>query len=210
MKGDISRADMVVEALGKTDINWIWPLDILKEGKKTQRVCNVEYDAGHWNENGAMLVYEYLYERIKRIYPQVELLSRDEFTVSMEQVNSLPVSRFRIDEQIPIYTLKNSVAIRDDAAVSDQLFCPVAEDYSHWINPEQEGKPKLLVFHDSYMATGQKFFTEHFSEVTFIHRVNVVNQEVFEKYIEVLNPDLIIFENCERVLPITFDGEYAF
>ena len=51
----------------------------------------------------------------------------------------------------------------------------------------------------------EKFFMENFSEVTFIHNHNVLQSEEFEYYLKMLDPDIVVYENPERVFPVRFD-----
>ena len=64
--------------------------------------------------------------------------------------------------------------------------------------------PKLLVLHDSYFFGKELFFTENFSEVTFIHRENLLGTKELKAYLNALHPDVVIIEN-----PMTcFDVHY--
>jgi hypothetical protein len=68
----------------------------------------------------------------------------------------------------------------------------------HYENAAIADKPKLLIIGDSYLAGYERFFINHFSEYTFIHRYNVYNQEFLEDYVDKVDPDIVIFENPER------------
>lgn len=68
------------------------------------------------------------------------------------------------------------------------------------MNEELPELPKLLILHDSYLNGEAKLFLDHFSEVTLIHRGNVKGPHVYEAYLELLRPDIVIFENPERSL----------
>ncbi|MBQ6947656.1 MAG: hypothetical protein IJN42_06365, partial [Clostridia bacterium] len=212
VRGDLSRTDQVLAALEAQDVNYFWAKDVMMAGKENFAVNNQKFDAEHWNENGAFVVSMALYDRIRAIYPQVQPLSAEEFTVTQVVEPTLLTSQFRIDEPVPLYTLKQSTA-RDDSAWLEEnvFFLSSSSKYrTRYVNPAQADKPKLLVFHDSYLMNKEKFFTEHFSEVTFIHRYNCRNQEVFERYVDLLDPDMIIYENPERSMPINLYRKYTF
>lgn len=212
VKGEVSRTDQVLAALEHTDIDWIWAKEAMLKGKETMQVCNVKYDAGHWNDNGAFLVYQRLYEEIRKYFPEVPALSLEDYTIEMHRMTSLPTSKFAIWEEVPIYQLKEeTTAVADYIWAEEHLFFPAENSYyNRYVNPAKQDQPKLLVFHDSYMLGDERFFYENFSEVTFIHRSNLVNEAVYERYLDLVQPDLVIYENPERVLPITFDGSYDF
>lgn len=212
IKGELSRTDQVLSALEREDVNFYWAKDTMLTAKEEMPVNNKKYDAEHWNENGAFVVFQQLYEEIRTFYPQVTPLSAEEFVVGEQVEETLLTSRFRIDEKVPLYTLKESNAIDDKVWLEKSVFfLSKQSDYrTRYLNPTQSDKPKLLVFHDSYLMHKEKFFTEHFSEVTFIHRYNVRNQEVFERYVDLLDPDMIVYENPERSFPINLYRKYTF
>lgn len=210
VKGEESRTDQVLAALSETDVDWMYMEEVMLRGRENMPVCNVMYDAGHWNENGAFLCYQHLYTRIQKYFPEVRSLERSDFDVTSVVAEKLQASRFEIHEQVPRYTLRESTAVSDGRWLEENLFFPDGTlAHTRFINPSEPDMPKLLVFHDSYMVNHERFFTENFSEVTFIHRSNLLNFEVYEAYLERIAPDIVIYENPERVFPITFDKEYA-
>ncbi|MBQ2986150.1 MAG: hypothetical protein IJE23_01565 [Tyzzerella sp.] len=210
VKGDTSRTEQVLKSLSQTNINWIYMDDIMLEGKKTMQVCNVLYDAGHWNENGAFLCYQHLYERMRGVLPELEPLKLDDFEVKVKEEQSLQVSRFKIREEVPYYSLKQNSSVSDAQWLEENLFFPNKNlVHTRYKNTLIVDKPKILVFHDSYMFDHEKFFVGNFSEVTFIHRENLFNLEVYEEYLKRISPDIVLYENPQRVFPITFNKEYV-
>ena len=212
LRGELSRTDQVLTALKEQEVNFYWAKDTMMAAKAQMDVNNKKFDAEHWNENGAFVVFEELYERIRAFYPEVEPLRAEEFNVEEKIEPTLLTSNFRIDEAVPLYTLKESTAVDESAWLEESVFfLSKQSDYrTRYVNPKQSDKPRLLVFHDSYLMHKEKFFTEHFSEVIFIHRYNVRNQEVFERYIDLLDPDMIVYENPERSFPINLYRKYTF
>ena len=209
---EVSRTDQVLNALDKNNVNYYWAKDTMLEGKKSVPVNNVKYDAGHWNENGAFWVLRELFDELKTKHPEIDALTEEEFNITEQLMTSLMVSHFRIDEPVPLYTLKNSTAIEQTAQFSEGLILPSSEDkyMTRFINPECADKPSILVFHDSYLKGYEKFFTNHFSEVTFIHRYNLFNLECLKYYIEKTDADIIIYENPERTWEIDLNKPYSF
>ncbi len=210
--GNVSRTDQVLSALHQNGVNVYWSKEEMMAAKEYMPVNNKLYDAEHWNENGAYAVIEGLYDRIRQFYPQVRPLQREEFTVTQKNEPYLLTSRFRIDEAVPLYQLRQSTAVSQKEWLEKNVFfLSKQSDYrTRYVNPQCSEMPKLLVLHDSYLMNKEKFFTEHFSEVTFIHRYNVRNQEVFERYVDLLQPDMIVYENPERSFPINLYRKYTF
>lgn len=204
--GDVSRTDQVLAELEKTDVNWFYCLDLLLETKKTMPVANVKYDAGHWNENGAFVVLQAVIDRMRAETPEIPPLTLEEFDVSTEHMSSLQTSNFPIDEDVPLYTRKQTEATDVREWLKPNLTDGERSNYcTHYVDPAHPDLPKLLVIHDSYLMHDEKFFLNHFSEVTFLHRSNLFGPQVFERYLDTIQPDIILYENPERSFEIKFD-----
>lgn len=205
-----SRTDQVLRALDARGVNTFYPKDLLLAAKETMPVANKKYDAGHWNENGAFVTYRALMDGpMREFYPEIEPIEAEDFRVVDLHQYTLAVSRFIIDEWVPHYEPNNTHgAAGDDNLIKEALpFLAKAHYARRYIMEENAGKPKLLVMHDSYMIEHEKFFTENFSEITFIHRENIRPGEQYEQCLDVFDPDIVIYENPERTFPIRFkDG----
>ena len=106
----------------------------------------------------------------------------------------------------PIYSLKKSTAVSDLDWLNRNLSFPKANIYrNQFVNSEKSNLPKLLVIHDSYLNGNEKYFSENISEVTFIHRDNLLGSRELEDYHEVLNPNIVVLENLERSFGFEFD-----
>ena len=199
--GDLSRSDELLGMMEDAGVHYLFAKDAMLEAKKTCLVNNVQYDAGHWNDHGAFYSLRGLYEYLQKNHPEIELLEQDEFMMESEYKTSLQVSHFEIEDEVPVYSLKNPTATNETKSFTQSIYLPFPDQrVLHYSNAGCADKPKLLIFGDSYLADNAFFFTEHFSEYTFIHRNNVLNQEFFEYYVDQVNPDIVIFENPERTL----------
>ena len=206
--GTVSRTDQLLEALSRTDVDWFYALDTLKEAKQHSQVANVKYDAGHWNDNGAFVTVQAVLELLRQRHPEIPPLERSEFTITTAHKDSLQTSHFPIDEDVPLYTRRHTESEEHPEWLRQTLRFPEKESYrTHYVNPSHPELPKLLVIHDSYLINKECFFLDHFSEVTFIHRYNLKGPHIFEEYLELVDPDVVIYENPERSLPIRFDPE---
>lgn len=201
--GDISYIDQLLSALEEHQVNHLYGKDAMVNAKEFMLVNNVKYDAGHWNENGAFVSCQNFYSAIQDWYPGVKPLVLEDYTVNMAVVKSLDTSHFEIHEEVPCYNLIESHAENQTEAFRSKAYLSFSDNYAyHYVNPTCQDQPSILFFSDSYLGSNMKFFTEHFSETTFIHRYNCLNQEAFEYYVDLVNPDIVIFENPERSLPI--------
>lgn len=199
VNGTLSRTQQLLNAMDARNINYLFAKDVMLKHKEIQPVNNRQYDAGHWNHNGAFVSLRELFNVLRKEYPQIEPLSIDDFNVDTVVEESLQVSHFEINEPVPVYSLKNDTSVnKKEEAFQDVIINYPNDYYAHYENPQCAQQPKLLIFGDSYLAGNDFFFTNSFSEYTYIHRYNVYNQEFFEYYVEQFDPDIIIYENPER------------
>ncbi|MCR4685817.1 MAG: hypothetical protein K5649_10150, partial [Lachnospiraceae bacterium] len=105
------------------------------------------------------------------------------------------VAKFPINEEVPLYTLKEDHAGDASAYLEPYLRCTTTNFYSHYINPDCENNRTLLVFTDSYFANYVWFYTNRFKEVYFIHRQNY---DYLQYMVNLTFPDVVIFETAER------------
>ncbi|MCR4923534.1 MAG: hypothetical protein K5931_05945 [Lachnospiraceae bacterium] len=181
--------------LEKTDIEYIIPLEELTEAKKTQVVYNKLYDATHWNEDGAFIGHELIDKKLQEYFDDVEELKKDDFERTMETQTSLDISRFPINEQVPLYTLKEEKGQNFTDLLLMDLKFDSPTFYSHFNNPECQNDRKLLVFTDSYFKGYYKFYENRFKDVYFVHRQNY---RYLQYYVNLFFPDMVIFETAER------------
>ena len=206
--GDVSRTDQVLNALGQTNVDFFYVLDVLLEAKTEVLVCNRQYDAGHWNDDGAFISIRALIDHIRKDFPSIQPLDKSEFTIDSEHMDSLQVSLFPISEDVPAYELSNQSIIDDSEWLcSIPVFSDARIYANRYVNPVAKDMPKLLMLVDSYMMEKEKYLLNHFSEVTFVHRYNLIGPKRFEEYLDILKPDIVIFENPERSFPITFSDK---
>ena len=209
VSGDISLMDLVLAELEAADVEHFYVKDAMLAAKAENAVCNRQYDAGHWNEHGAIAAYSALFsEKLPLFLPEIEPLDPAAFSMSYQHVYTLPVSRFIIHEETPHYEPLHNTAVRDDSLLDEYLPDLEKDLYDHrYIDAENAEKPKLLVLHDSYMIEHEKFFTGQFSEMTFIHYRNLSKEGVYERILAAVQPNLVIFETAERCFPLTFKEE---
>lgn len=194
INGDTSRTDLWLDALNKRSIRYIYPIEQFLRAKEQEQIYNVKFDAGHWNENGAFIGHSLITKELKKDFPIINLLNKNDYNISMVKKNTLPVSYFEIDEEIPVYKLKRSKSIVNKK-YNDSL--KYNNSYSMHFNESIPNNPKLLVFHDSYFNGHQKFYTENFSEVVFLHSNNLEN---IKYYLGIFKPDIVLLENVERLI----------
>lgn len=206
VKGDDSRTNQVLDELSKTTVNWMYFKETMINAKNRFKVNNTIYDPVHWNENGAFVCYQELYERIREIHPELNSLEMDDYVIEEKIEDSQIISEYKIYDEVPYYILKEDSAIDDTKWLEENVtFQDETVKHSRYINPNASSQLKLLVLHDSYMDNHEKFFKDNFSEITFIRRRNPLNLELYESYLQILSPDIVILENPERMYTMWFE-----
>jgi len=190
----------LIQLLNDKGITYTHSLDVLKEAKETQQVFNRQYDAGHWNDTGAFVGVQELYTDLIESGADIEHIRIENYELEEERFTMLPVSFFSIQDSAMKFVPKIDNAKTDERYTGIIELDETYRTFEHHRNLEQEDKPKLLIFHGSYLITGEryKFLLEHFSEVTRVH--NYRNVQKYQEYIDLLNPDIVIFESADYVI----------
>lgn len=181
--------------LEEKDVNFLYNGDILNSYKETTQLFNVKYDAGHWNETGALIGISAIVDRLNKLNPSIDKVNIDNFNKSEYENTTLPVSYFPISEITYKYDLieNNSSSVSDlnsEIRISNQY-----KTFVHYRNESNSDAPKILVFAGSYFNSKDKFLTESFSEYIKVHNYhNVID---YDYYINLFNPDIVLFESTE-------------
>lgn len=181
--------------LEKTDIDYIIPDKELLNAKESMIVYNRLYDATHWNENGAFIGHTLIDQKIQEWFDDVPPLSVNDYSVEMVHMDTLDIAKFPIDEDVPVYsrTVDNTADMTE--LLKPCMQCYSDTFYSHYVNGNAENGKILLVFTDSYFQAHQKYYNNRFKEVYFVHRQNY---EYVQYFVNLVFPDMVIFETAER------------
>ena len=187
--------DYFISLLKEKNVNFVNNAEVLLEAKEDTQVFDPMFDAGHWNETGAIIGISAILDRINMLDPRVGQVNIDNFEAKEYVNTTLPSSYFPINETTTKYSLieDNSDYIEDyeEEIIRSEDF----PGYSHYKNNNKTDGPRILVFSGSYFNNKEKFFTENFSEVMKIHNYhNVIN---YDYYINIFNPDIVLFESTE-------------
>ena len=203
--------DWVQEFLDKLDENDICYVDNTVQMNKCVeegiQVFNVKYNAGHWNDTGAFYGMNAVLMKLQEQIPTVHVNNLKEYKVTQKLNTSLQVSQFPIYEYEPIYELKDSAYIKDITGKYDGEIKrnKSYSAFSYVINykRKKESAPKALVFQGSYLnGMGYKFLQNAFGEYISVHDYqNVLN---FEYYVDIFEPDCIVFEAAEYTFSSTY------
>ena len=167
-------------------------------------VFNQKYDAGHWNDLGCFYGMNNLYARMQIDIPEVTLLCLDDFDITMKHEDTLAVSKFPINEDVPLFQTKVKYEDLSEKARREILLNQNYSGFHYYINKEANAnrKPKILIFQGSYLNGRPTFLIANASEEVGVHNYqNILN---FDYYYNIFSPDVVIFEVAEYV----FDDQY--
>lgn len=179
-------------------VNYITNEDLMKRKSKTEQVYNMKFDAGHWNDLGAFYGTNHILEKVSEYFPAVKPHEMSDFTVTYAHEDSLLVSHFPIDEDVPVFSDNNAENIED---ITEQYQALKMDENYHemecLVNKKEgaEELPKVLVFQGSYYNERYQFLESSFKEYDAIH--NYENFLDFDYYFNVFQPDCVIMESAE-------------
>ena len=135
---------------------------------------------------------------MKRFKPDTHINSISEFEVGKEKKTSLLVSKFPIDEEVPIVGFNFKFTNKRDQYFKELRLHPSFKGFGYFINDERkkEGSPKVLVFQGSYMnGWGCSYMINALGEYIYVHDYqNIID---FPYYYNIFKPDAVVFEVAE-------------
>lgn len=186
----------IIESLEKYDVNYVNNYEVLKEKSKTEQVYNKKYDAGHWNDLGAFYGMNTILNKVNEYFPAVRENTLEDFEISTEIQESLPVSYFKIDEEVPVFSNKKSDMIEDKTEDYASIkLDPSHRAFTYLENKENQELPNVLFFRGSYVIGRERFLESRFSELCAVH--NYGNLLDFEYYFNIVQPDCVIVETAD-------------
>lgn len=195
---DVSNYEHLYNVLVNKKIPQIRMLDRFLIEKTNTQLFNVKYDAGHWNATGAFLGYQTIVQYLKTKYNDIVPIEYDDLIISTVNKDTLPVSYFKINEKIPVYSLKQRKSI-SEKKYSDMVKREYHPAFAHYKNMADNNRLKILLLHSSYynVAQYQLFFAETFYETICIHNKNILN---LAEYNKIFSPDILILEVGEYTI----------
>ena len=191
--------DQLINEMENMGIVCINNTDYLTALSYEEIIFNKKYDAGHWNDLGGFYGLNHLFGRIHEDFAMVEPLSLNDFDISVEHKDSLPVSEFKIDEDVPKFQLKTRYKDYSAEVYKEIKIDPSYQHFHYYVNQEENAKsnPKILTFQGSYLNGRPPFIIANASTEIGIH--NYQNILDFDYYFNIFRPDIVIFEVAEYV-----------
>jgi hypothetical protein len=201
-----SRLDQLSSFLEKDkEIAFVNPKNELQEMKNIVPVY-LKYDT-HWNDWGAFVAYQKLFERINQDFKTIQAKNINDFVISQKEAPNNDLAKQmgvggNFKEISPIFKDKknNSKVVFEDCP-KIYTACPLM------IREISNSKlPKLVMFRDSFGTGLIPFITEHFQRSYFYWGSIPLPALVVDKE----KPNIVIMELTERELWRLKDGLFTF
>ncbi len=192
------RISYLKSKLDELGINYIDNTQCMIDASKNEQVYNIKYDAGHWNDLGAFYGINSIYKKMQDDNINVNLLEKEEYTISKERKTTLPVSKFKINEYVPLFELKTKNYSIDDRYDN---YIYRSQSYNYFLettNNTADNSYNLLFFRGSYMNIRDKFVSNKFNHVFYVH--NYTNAVNCDYYYSFAKPDIVLFEAVEYAI----------
>lgn len=201
--GDTSKKDVLENyLLSNTSIDFFTPEKALTSEKSKINVYSPRYDNAHWNYYGSFIGYQELMKRVKNYYPNVKVLSWEDYNISKytRETKVYNAVSFLEEDYGLNYTKKYSS--NRTFGLLDNLNLKYSSE-AYTFSNKDKGLPKALILGDSYFYGFLiPQLSESFSELTFIHSDNI---DQLQTFVELTDPDIVIFENVERMWDHTME-----
>lgn len=205
--GKVSRLEQVVQYLHK-NYPQIKLYNFKKELDELKAKEIIFYKAGtHLNQIGAFKEYSLLMNEIKKDFPEINVLSLNDFKVKVSNEKKGDFALFNYFSLLPFYSQDNfknkylfskskSVAkVKDQQKVGFFII-------NSWNNEKVENKYNLLVISDSFMAQYMSYLAMSFKDIRhlFFGGGRDFDLQQHAKDLPDKSPDIIIVGSVERFL----------
>lgn len=188
-----STLDTLKQKLDATGVNYVIPDAEFRKRAQEEQIYNLKYDSAHWNDLGAFYGMTLLDEKIAEMHPDIPVVSKESFSLNYREEN-LELFSIPIKDKIPVLTYQGETALNDGENRKDVSTLP-GNNMAYFYNENATTDKTILILHDSFFDHKECYFYEKYREVYFCSRVNYT---FMKEYIDVIKPDIIVFELAER------------
>lgn len=192
-----STLDLAKRRLTEEGVTCVIPHEEFRVQKEEEQIYNVKYDCAHWNDLGALYGLMLADEIICETYEDIPVMQRGDFALIWEEVESLEfyTTDEPIYDKLPKLQLMQNPAVETDGPYRADVPMQPGHAIAYYYNENAMSDRTILVLHDSFMDYKENWYTYRYREVYYGSRVNYTNMKA---YIDLIQPDVIIFEVAER------------
>lgn len=201
---DDSWVGELLSYMAELGVHYVDNTEYLTKLSYTENVFNVQYDAGHWNDLGCFYATNQLFKRIHEDIPAVTEMDKDIFNIGNGIAETLPVSEFKINEEVPVFSLKQPYEDITEEYAGEVDIDPRYPHFHYIINMAEgaESLPKALFFQGSYYNRGPQFFVNGTSECIGVH--NYQNALNIDYYFNIFKPELVVLDIAEYTISTSY------
>lgn len=194
-----STLDMARRKLDVLGLTYVIPDKAYEELKEEEQLYNRKYDCAHWNDWGAFYGLSMADEAIAEVYPDIPPMEKEDFAVRYDVTRELEflAASQPILDRIPRLECQapSSYGVETDSPY--RVDVPVIEgnNMAYFYNEKAPSDRTVLILHDSFLDDRAQWYTYRYREVYFASRVNYA---YMKEYIDLIGPDVVIFELAER------------
>jgi len=145
---------------------------------------------------GALAGIQLAEEELREQGLSVKPLLVSDFNLSYPTVEKLEFAGITINEKVPEYANVVSLESVENLTLIDQELPRIAGTSAQCFHNENATSDEsILIFHDSFLQTRMKFFLYRYKNVYMVSRQNY---EAIQFYVNLFEPDAVLFENAER------------
>lgn len=168
------------------------PFDELVSKKSTFPTYSRAVDIGHWNQYGAFIGYSALMEAVKEHFPDLRILTEEDFSITEIERELKTDWGFASKETDLHYEPKFTRKAIEDAGFFDRINFvskDIWKSYRYFQNPDTT-LPKAILVGDSYVWQFLlQNMAESFSELIFIHYLDLDQVNYLTTIVE---PDVVM------------------
>ncbi|MGL5796929.1 MAG: alginate O-acetyltransferase AlgX-related protein [Cetobacterium sp.] len=169
-----------------------YPYEELKEEKKNG-LLYWKVDT-HWNQHGAYIGYRELMKEIKKDFPEIYILKKEDFDIQDGVYLSGDLLGMIGVKNTPYLTVKYK-----EFKIKNSSFTYIKNEGTNGVITKSSKPLKVLIFRDSFTSAMTPYISETFGEVEYIwsHNLNSYQQKIKD-----YNPDIVIHEMVERYIGV--------
>lgn len=194
-----STLDMARRKLKERGLSYVIPDTEFGKIKEQEQIYNRKYDCAHWNDLGAFYGLNMAETLIHGIYEDVPVMEEVDFTRSTETVTGLEffATTSEISDEIPrlVCSAPSGANVEVDSPYRADVTVEAGNNMAYFYNPDAPNDRTILILHDSFLDNRETWYTYRYREVYFTSRVNYTH---IKEYIDLIQPDVVLFELAER------------
>ncbi len=196
---EVSRLDQLMEWMTeRSDLSILDLRPQLSSAARRQKIYN--QTGTHWNAQGAFIAYQQMMKALAQDFPDLTPRTLNDFTEQKIRYSgglsrALGLHRILTEDFTRLRSRTERLARRSQESIRPSEKPRSAQHIPYAMVEGDEGGPRAVVFHDSFMNAIKPFLSEHFSRIAYYWQRN------FDpSVIEHERPDVVIQEIVERRL----------